>query len=165
MAIFGVDGTISKQVWIEKNIDGKIRQNIARAGTTEVNFTNGTSTENSLLQYKAQPSNLPDLILQTRADDDILREEKLVDGKMVLVITLQDHHNPAIEIPSFSKPVIPGHFVNWIDQETGLLWMTQTIFHFEDGTELAALTMRYSTMERVNPPPQDALDIIEKVIP
>jgi len=159
------DGTISKQVWIEKTLDGAIRQKIARVGKTEVNFTTGIATENASLQSRAQIDNLPDLILQSKLAENVLKEEKIVDGEPYQIITLQEHHDPAIEVTPLTKRVILDQFKTWINQETGLVWMTQIIYRFEDGTELISQSMRYSTMERINHPPQDVLDLLGQVIP
>ena len=159
------DGTISKQVWIEKTPDGAIRQKIARVGKTEVNFTTGTAAENASLQTKAQINNLPDLILRSTLDGNVLKEEKIVDGEPYQIITLQERHDPAIEITPLTKRVTLGQYKTWINQETGFVWMTQIIYRFEDGTELINQTMRYSTMERITQSPQEVLDLLEQVLP
>ncbi len=159
------DGTISKQVWIEKTPDEAIRQKIARVGKTEVNFTTGTAAENASLQTKAQINNLPDLILQSILDKNVLREAKNVDGEPYQIITLQERHDPAIEVTPFTKRVTLDQYKTWINQETGFIWMTQIIYQFEDGSELINQTMRYSTMERINQPPQEVLDLLKEVLP
>lgn len=159
------DGSISKQVWIEKTPDGAICQKIAREGKTEVNFTTGTAVENTSLQTKAQIDSLPDWILRYRKAENVLREESVVDGQPYLIITLQDHHNPPIIVTMHPKRVTLSQSKTWINQETGLIWMTQITYQYEDGTEETLQTMRYPLMERVSDPPQEVLDLLEQVLP
>jgi hypothetical protein len=158
------DGTISKQVWFEKSPDGAFLQKIAQVGKTVVNFTTGTAVENDA-PNKAQINSLPDWILRYRQMENVLREESVINGQSYLIITLQDRHDPAIEVTPLTKRVILDQSKTWINQETGFIWMTQTIYRFEDGTELINQSMRYSTMERINHPPQQVLDLLGQVLP
>ncbi len=159
------DGTISKEVWIEKTPEGDVWQQIARAGTSEVNFTTGTAMEDAQLEAKAQVENLPDLILRPNYASDVIREETVLEGQPCLLITLASRFDPPIETTGITQPVVRTESKTWIDQESGLIRMVQTVYKLEDGTRLTIQTMRYPVKERVEEPPQEVLDLLQRVNP
>ncbi len=157
------DGTISKEVWIEKTPEGDIWQQSARVGTTQVNFTTGTAMEDTQLETKARVENLPDLILRPNYASDVIREETILDGQPCLLVTLASRYDPPLVTTGISQPVVQSELKTWIDQKSGLIRMVQTVSQLEDGTSLTIQMMSYPVKERVEEPPQEVLDLLQRV--
>jgi hypothetical protein len=159
------DKTISKEVWIDKTIEGAIWQQIARDGKTQVNFTTGTANEDEKLVVKVHVENLPDLILRSNYASDVNREETVLEGQPCLLITLASRFDPPIETAGIAQRVVQSESKTWIDQKSGLIRMVQTVSKLEDGSTLILQTMRYPVKERIDEPPQEVLDLLKRVNP
>jgi hypothetical protein len=159
------DGTISKQVWIEKTPDGTVWQKIARIGQTQVNFTAGTAVDDPALITRAQLDPLPETILQSRGDVSAIREEALLDHRLCLQITIQTIFNPPTKIDPLPKKVVSTNYKVWIDRGTGQILKVESLFGLEDGTDFVMQTLLYPTKERVDKPPKEIIDLLNRVGP
>ncbi len=158
------DGTISKQVWLEKTPDGAVLQKSARVGKTQVNFTAGTAVDDPSLETKALIDPLLDAILQASQRGVEVSQEKVVLGdRPCLLITLRTTFNPPTVISSIPGKVAQTEYRSWIDQETGLVVKVETVYGLENNSDFVLQSMLYTTKERINEPPIEIRELLNAV--
>lgn len=159
------DGILTQYALIVRDPDGGVWQKIARVGRRQVNFTTGTAVDDPALEIKAQHETLPETILQAEAGTKVIREEVLLDQRPCLLIILRTAFDPPIEITSIPQRVARADNKTWIDQETGKILQKEIVYGLEDGTDYVLQTLRHITIERVDTPPQEILDMLDQVLP
>jgi hypothetical protein len=142
------EGWVTHNLTTHRDADGNILQQAASAGTKSVNFTTGDS-------FDLSPYRLSfDLFVQeldyalSHAEPVTREETTCDDGSSCLLITID---NSAI-----------GRKV-WINMQTGQQVQFQSFLRLADGTEQAQFTQHFILAERVMSPPQEVLDILERV--
>jgi hypothetical protein len=160
------EGWVRRNLTTHRDADGNILQQAASVGTKSVNFTMGETFEISPYRLSfdffvqdldfalSHPGPTPQ---RARGDpgsagaggESVTREEtSCEDGSACLLITII---NP-----------VGGRRV-WINMQTGQQVQFQPFQRLADGTEQAQFTQRFVLVERVTSPPQEVLDILERV--
>jgi hypothetical protein len=106
-----------------------------------------------------------DLRLASQYGTQITRGEIVCDnGKPCILIALLDSLDPPVQNPGQVIPYDGSGRRVWIDEETGEQVKTQAFWQLQDGAEFVESTSNVMLVEKVDSPPQEILDILDKVV-
>jgi hypothetical protein len=161
------EGYVNRIVHTDYNDAGQIIQQAATVGDYSVNFTTGDSGYNNADSYKITMYELTGYLSRAGQNGvtDLSTEETTCENQRncVLVSHFETFYAP-IQNPGETEAFYGGGQRFWIDLETGQLVKRQTFWLLEDGSEAISSTTIYTLVEKVESPPQEVLDIIERIV-
>lgn len=160
-------GYITRTLHIDYDEAGNIIQRTVTVGDYFINFTVGDSGYLSGKRYHFSSSSLlKDLNDSLEYNDTTVIIENVLcgnDSLCYLVAFLLTSDEPAKNTDGAQSFTGHGRQV-WIDKKSGQMIKSRSLLRFPDGTELVDHTYTILLVEKVDTPPQDVLDILEKVV-
>jgi hypothetical protein len=160
------EGYVISSVHTDYNDIGQIIQQAATVGDYSVNFTTGDSGFNNAPHYRISLDILTDFLSRHAqvGGSDLSRDQTSCDDERIcLLITGEETFSPTRN-PGETQVLYGAGERVWIDLETGQLVKRQTFWLVEDGSEAISSATIYTLVEKVKSPPQEILDILERVI-
>ena len=160
------EGYVISNVHTDYNDSGQIIQQAATVGDFAVNFTAGESGFTNAPRYRISMEQLIEFLSRHAqdGDSDLSRDQTSCDDERIcLLITGEETFSP-FRNPGESQVLYGAGERVWIDLETGQLVRRQTFWLLEDGSKAISSTTNYTLIEKVESPPQEILDIIERIV-
>ena len=106
-----------------------------------------------------------DLIQAAQYQAQVIREEVACDdGTPCLLFTLFDAFDQPSQHPDESQPILGMGRRTWVQLNTGQQVKVQAFTRFQDGSERVEITDRAVTVEKMDRPPEEVLNIINGVV-
>ena len=160
-------GYITRTLHTDYDEAGNIIQRTVTVGDYFINFTVGDSGYLSGKRYRFSSSSLlKDLNDSLEYNDTTVIIENILcgnDSLCYLVAFLLTSDEPAKNTDGAQSFTGHGRQV-WIDKKSGQMIKSRSLLRFPDGTEQVDHTYTILLVEKVDTPPQDVLDILEKVV-
>ena len=160
-------GYITRTLHTDYDEAGNIIQRTVTVGDYFINFTVGDSGYLSGKRYRFSSSSLlKDLNDTLEYNDTTVIIENILcgnDSPCYLVAFLLTSDEPAKNTDGAQSFTGHGRQV-WIDKKSGQMIKSRSLLRFPDGTEQVDHTYTTLLVEKVDTPPQDVLDILERVI-
>ena len=160
-------GYVTRTLHSDYDVNGQIIQQAATVDNYSLNFTTGDSGINEngsyLLSLDTQTQDMSRAVESGKAN--LTREEITCEnGSACLLITSREDFPNPIQNPGEPQPFTGIGRRVWIDLETGQQVKYQTFWLLADGAEQVDHTEQVLTVEKVESPPQEVLEILAKVI-
>jgi len=159
------EGWVLRNVTTHHDLNGIILQQAASIGTKGVNLTTGDVFEYS-------PYHLSFDFLTHDMDAALQRNESVTrevtscdDGSSCLLITLVEQFSQPIHQSPDSPVALYGSGLRvWINLESGLQVKHQSFWLLENDKKLVNFTQHVLLVENIDTPPDEILDILERVV-
>ena len=161
------EGTILRYLWLDYNVARQLIQQSATVGDYSVNFTTGDSGFNRSGSYRFSVDTLTrDLSQAAQYENTHLTREEIPcdNGRPCLLITGWETFASPVQNPGETLAFTGGGRRVWIDMETGQQVKDQKFRLLEDGSEAVTSTSSYILVEKVDSPPEEILDALDRVI-
>lgn len=159
------DGWVLRNLTTDHDANGVILQQTATIGNYAINFTTG-DTFTDIPPYKLSLDMLTQSLAQAaHYNAEVQREEtKCEDGSPCLLITLLDSFTQPVQNPGEAQIFGGSGNRTWINLQTGQQVKFESFWVMPDGQERVDSIQRTLLVEKVASPPQEILDIFEKMV-
>lgn len=160
------NGNVIRSIETDRDQAGNLLQQSVTVGNYSINFTTGESGYNEYSSYPFSTDLLTqDLVQAAQYHAQVIREEVTCDdGTPCLLVTLFDVFEQPSQNPDESQPIIGMGRKTWVNRTTGQQVKAQAFTRFQDGSERVEFTDRTVTVEKMESPPQDVLNILKRVV-
>jgi hypothetical protein len=169
------DGYILRSVWLDKDVTGKVIQQVASIANYSINFTSGDAGFNGNSKYRISFDMLTQDLNQAAQYKTLVSSENIKcevvpvpvrgeDGSACLLVTLLDSFAQSVQNPGEAQSFSGAGRRTWINLQTGQQVRTQSFWRLQDGNERVNYTHQTVLVEKVNAPPQEILDILSRVV-
>jgi len=159
-------GYVVRSVSIDRDADGRIIQQAASVGSYAINFTTGDGGFNDVHPYRMSTDELVQYLNQPAPSKGTItrQEAHCDDGRACIVVTMQESFPQPITNPGEDQAFWGAGRRVWVDSQNGQQVKVQSFWLLEDGSELIDFTKNNLIVEKANSPPQEILDILERVV-
>jgi hypothetical protein len=160
------DGYVLRSVWLDKDVNGQIIQQVASIANYSINFTSGDAGFNGNSKYRVSFDMLTQDLNQGAKYKTLVSSEniKCEDGSACLLVTLLDSLAQPVQNPGEAQSFSGAGRRTWINLQTGQQVKSQAFWRLKDGSERINYTYQTVLVEKVNTPTQEILDILARVI-
>ncbi|MEA4811436.1 MAG: hypothetical protein VB108_02555 [Anaerolineaceae bacterium] len=151
---------IGKSVTTLTDANGKLFSQTASLGTETTNFVTGKAW--SITEEPYPKSNLASFLAYLGDQYVVEKKEVEADGKPLWLISYSSSHL-AMQMPGFTLPVIGSTGRIWLDPESGWVLRQEMEYRFENKATLILYTNIEQVPEVIPAPPQEVLDLIERL--
>jgi hypothetical protein len=160
-------GYVTRTLHTDYDEAGNILQRTVTVGDYFLNFTVGDSGYLGGERYRFSSSSLLADFNATLEDDNTavsIEETQCANGSPCYLVTFLDTFDASIQNSGEAQSFSGSARQVWVDKITGQTLKTRALLRFPDGTEQVDHTNTTLLVEKVDTPPQDVLDILDKVI-
>jgi hypothetical protein len=161
-----VEGYVVRAVLTDRDENAQIIQQSASVGNYAINFTTGDGGVNDVHPYRISTDELVQYLNQpSPSKGTITRQEfPCENGRPCILIIMQESFPQPITNPGEDQAFWGAGRQVWVDSQTGQQVKVQSFWLLEDGSKLVSFTKNNLLVEKVASPPQEILDILERVV-
>jgi hypothetical protein len=159
-------GYVARIVYTDRDVDGNILQQSVSIGDYFINFTTGDSGYLGGKRYRFSSSFLLqdfNAVMEYGNTAVNIEEGTCDDGRPCYLIAFLETFGAPVQNPGETLPFSGSVRQIWVDKTSGQTKKTRTLWRFQDGTERVDSSQTVLTFERVPVPPQEVLNLLEKV--
>jgi hypothetical protein len=155
-------------IYVRKSLEGEFLSADIKDGAVYFSLPEGRGGI-SEDEYLATPSyDLVDLLTVFNSylaeGATIRRENILLEGKACQLYEVTQLYDPPQLFGGELAPVQATSFAAWVDPRSGTVLRIQDSMAYTDGSSRIKTTTRFLSLEKVETPPQEILDLLAKVI-
>ena len=159
-------GYVLRSLYIDRDKEGNIIQQVAMVGNYSMNFTTGDSGFNNGSQYHFSSDTLTQSLADAALSDaEVTREEATCeDGSACLVISILSHFPQPITNTPDDPPIYGSGQRFWINLATGQQVKSEVISLQGKDSQVINDTYKTLLLEKVDTPPQEILETLNRIV-